>query len=38
VDESEKRVLRNILGKVDSSDVKPHVWQRIVEIRRKYGI
>lgn len=38
VDDEEKRVLRNIFGKLSESDVDPVVWSRIAQAKEKYGI
>lgn len=38
VDEDEKRVLGNIFKQVSQNKVKPVVWERIQEARKKYQI
>jgi len=38
VDDEEKRVLGNIFKQVKSNEVKPAVWERIEEVKKKYGI
>lgn len=38
VDEDEKRVLANVVGKVTPQNVDPVVWQRIQAVRLKYSI
>lgn len=38
IDDEEKRVLSSIFGKVNRDDVRPIVWDRIVEIRKKYQL
>lgn len=37
VDEDEKRVLANILGRAERDGVAPEVLARIAEVRRLYG-
>ncbi len=38
IDDEEKRVLRNIFGKVTKDTVTEATWERIEEIRRKHQI
>jgi hypothetical protein len=38
VDEDEKRVLANVVGKLTPQNVDPVVWQRIQAVRLKYKI
>lgn len=38
VNEDERRVLGNILGRLKEHEVTPAVWERIGEVRRQYGI
>ncbi len=38
VDDDEKRVLGNIFNEVSENTVKPAVWERIQEVRKKYQI
>jgi hypothetical protein len=38
VDEDEKRVLANVVGKLTLQSVEPVVWQRIRAVRLKYGV
>lgn len=38
IDEDEKRVLRNIFKQVPKSDVSEEVWEKILSVRKKYGI
>lgn len=38
VDDDEKRVLGNIFKQVKQSEVRPSVWERIQETKKKYGI
>ena len=38
VDDDERHVLKNIFDKVPRWELAPDVWQRICEVRTKYGI
>ncbi len=38
IDDDEKRVLQDIFRKVSKHEVKPVVWQRIKDVRKKYNI
>lgn len=38
IDDDEKGVLASIFDKVSPSEVKPIVWERITEVRKKYSI
>ncbi len=38
VDDEEKRVLNNIFSQVTEDTVRPVVWNRIQEARKKYNI
>lgn len=38
VNEDERRVLGNVLGRLNEHEVTPAVWKRIREVREQYGI
>ena len=38
VDDEEKRVLGNIFSQVKRNEVRPVVWERIQEVKKKYSI
>ena len=38
VNDDERRVLRNVLGRVRENEVTPAVWARMREVRTQYGI
>lgn len=38
IDVDEKRVLKNILSKVNQADVASWVWDRIQEVKHRHGL
>ncbi len=38
IDDEEKRVLGNIFNQLSQADVSAKVWERMMQIRAKYGI
>lgn len=38
IDDEEKRVIRNVLSKVNRSEFDDATWDRISEVKQKYGI